>query len=149
MENKPKVSMNPLLILEDSFGNSNHLGPVKTGSKKEMKESIKISLMTWMQNAHFDGMKNKLIDLAIVLYCSPHRYSNQDVDNVSKIILDSICKNKKSKIGLFENDSQIIRLLTYKLKKKQVNEADTDEFVISFREHSTTKQMILETKDIL
>ncbi|MCK4433394.1 MAG: hypothetical protein KAV48_05615, partial [Methanomicrobia archaeon] len=83
-----------------------------------------------------------------------NRMKTQDVDNITEIVMDSIQKpHPLSKLYtefskrpyLLENDSQVKRLLVYKMEKKDTPDkrVDTDSVVISFREHNSKKEMIL------
>ncbi len=140
------ISAGKQLILEGSKGSSNSLFIVKTSSKikPETIKKIKLDLENWLENKNFDEFRNKKIDLSLVIYTSELNMKIQDVDNIAKIILDAICFSKHhGKPFLFENDNQILRLLVYKIKQEEMKESNTDEFVISFREHNAELQMNL------
>lgn len=133
------------LILNHSAGFTNNLMVIKTGSKRKMLEEIEIDLRQWLQNKCFDSFRDKLIDLAIIIYLDKLRYKKQDLDNISKIVLDSIKRSRKypDRAYLINDDSQIVRLLIYKLKRLELADTNTSEIIISFRIHSPKKGMTL------
>ncbi len=63
----------------------------------------------------------------------------------AKVVLDALKKSDKdpSKPYLFKDDSQVVRLLIYKLETKEVSGYETNSLIISFREHNPNEQMIL------
>lgn len=142
MKNTAKVSNGFFVVLEDSVS-CNDLIKVYTSKKrkKEMIQMIRGNIQSWTSNPLLNSLKDKLLDLAIVVYCDKHRYKRQDVDNIAKIILDAL------KTKLYTDDNQIIRLLLEKKERTDVEEADSDEICISIREHNPKKQMILTFKN--
>ena len=151
-ENKGRIAKNPCLVLEDSFS-FDDLITIKTTEKKETENKIRIHMKIWFENKDFTDIRNgkKKIDLAIVIYVDKRNYNNQDVDNIAKIVLDSIKKSKKQPNApyLIKDDSQIVRLLIYKLETKEDKERLTYSMAISFREPDPNKQMIIVKKDIV
>ena len=139
------------LILEGSRGASNTLLEVKTNkrSKKEIENKLRINLDHWLKNKNFDNLRKLKFDLAIIIYVNQIRFNKQDLDNIAKVVLDSLKKSRNEPKApfLFEDDSQIIRLLLYKIRKSDIEESKTDSIVISFREHNPKKQMILTTSN--
>lgn len=148
---KPKISINKSFVLEKPKGSFYDLIVIKTTKKKEMIKEIKINLESWMKNPHFDEIRKKKLDLAIVIYVDKFRMKKQDVDNIAKTVLDALRKSKKNehKPYLFEDDSQIVRLLVYKLETKKLKGYETNSLVISFREHNPQKQMILVEQNVI
>lgn len=144
--NLPKMSKDPVFLLENSTGSSNMLVYVLTSTKrKEMKGKIRNSLWHWMKNNYFDSLRDQLVDLAIVYHTDKLRTKRQDVDNVAKVVLDSIKRDSKNTElpFLINDDSQVVRLLVQKLEKTKMDGYETDQVAISFRIHDPTKQMIL------
>ena len=60
------------------------------------------------------------------------------MDNIAKVILDGL------EGGLFDNDSQVIRLLVYKKEITEQEDAETFQIAVSAREHDISKDMVLE-----
>jgi len=136
---------NDYLVLEGegSFG-----GPitVKTGNTKTRKETIekiRSDLREWSEKFPYLKNEDTKIDLAIVVYRYPSYMRRQDVDNVAKLVLDAL------KGCLFTDDSQIVRLLVYKLDAALIEGYDTESLVISFRKHNPKKEMVLVNKKVL
>lgn len=148
----PRISKGKFLVLKEHFGSSSDLIAIKTSKKKDTEEKIRGGLEPWMNNKKFNLLRSKLLDLVIIVYVNKRRMEKQDVDNIAKVVLDALKKpkNKDSeKRWLFKDDSQVVRLLVYKIPQKRSKEGLTDEFVISFREHSLNKQMILIEQKII
>ncbi|MDP2940115.1 MAG: RusA family crossover junction endodeoxyribonuclease [Candidatus Omnitrophota bacterium] len=128
--------------LEDSkvFG---ILGEIKTTriGKKETSEWIAKSLEFEKKDV-WENIKNEKLDIGILVHLNKKRYKTQDVDNIAKVILDSIKKNN-SEIGLITDDSQIIRLLIHKKLRECSDKSDTDQVSISIRKHDPKKDMKL------
>lgn len=146
-----KTGSPPFLQLEDSDGFSGDLGEVKTKVKyrKGMIDTIKNNLSIWMANSAFEPIRGQQLDLAIVVKLSPYRLKNQDVDNIAKVICDALKQRKGDERFLFDDDSQIIRMLVWKILRKEDNQWDTDSYDISFRVHDGNKQMnLIEPKVI-
>jgi len=147
-----KINPNPTLVLENAIGFIHDLQIIIT-KKKHKTEIIKKSrnrLESWLKNQHFDQYRNKKLDLAIVIYLDKNRYCRQDIDNIAKIILDMLKKDKESdRSYLFEDDSQVIRLLVYKIETKKFNKCETNSIAISFREYDPKKQMILVEQNVI
>ena len=140
------MSKDPVFLLEDSFGSSSMLVYILTSTKrKEMKEKIRNSLWHWMKNNHFDSLRDQLVDVAIVYHTDKLRTKRQDVDNVAKVVLDSIKRDSKNTElpFLINDDSQVVRLQVQKLEKTKMDGYETDQVSISFRIHDPSKQMIL------
>ena len=116
----------------------------KKGTIKELRKSI---FQTGNTREHFDLSKEKL-DVAIVVYLQKQPYKSQDVDNIAKIVLDAIKKPKVEDGNpyFFEDDDQIIRLLVYKLKRKEDERANTCQISISVRKHDPKQEMELFVK---
>jgi len=140
-----KTGSPPFLRLEDSDGFSGDLGEVKTGSayRKGMIDTIKNNLSIWMANSEFEQIRGKQLDLAIVIKLSPYRLKRQDVDNIAKVICDALQKQKGDERFLFDDDSQIIRMLVWKIERKEDPQWYTDSYDISFRVHDSNRQMNL------
>ena len=138
----PRIAANDYLVLEDAEGSVGDLITIKTNTKtkKEVKEKIKTNNQNWMKNFPFLKDKNTKIDMAIVIYRKPGFIKRQDLDNIAKVILDVL------KGELFYDDSQVVRLLLYKMDASLIKGYNTDSLVISFRIHKPNKQMILINK---
>ena len=134
-----KINTNEFLVLEDSEGTFGDLITVKTKNKtkKKMIEEIRSNQGSWMEKfPHFHDI-NKKIDLAIVVYRRVGYLKRQDLDNIAKVVLDAL------KGCLFNDDSQIVRLLLVKKEAELLAGYDTDSLVISFRIHDPERDMIL------
>lgn len=141
---KPKISTNPFFLLENWKGSTHHLIVVKSSKKKEVEKEIRTSLKSWMNNPEFENIKEKPIDLFIASFVNEQRNKRQDVDNIAKVVLDSIKKSKNlNEPYLINDDSQVIRLLIQKIRKIDFKGYETESLIISFREHDPNKQMIL------
>lgn len=137
-----RISTNDGLVLEQKTGLLHDLIDVKTSKKKkkETEEKIRTNIADRMKNNNFDSIRNKKIDLAIVIYLSERNYKNQDCDNIAKPILDALShKNPNDDRYLIENDAQIIRLLIEKQLQEKIEDADNAEVYVSFREHNPDK----------
>jgi len=134
-----KANTNECLVLEDSEGMFGDLITVKTKSetKTEMIKEIQSSQGSWMEKFPDLCDTNKEIDLAIVVYRRVRYLKSQDLDNIAKVVLDAL------KGHLFEDDSQIVRLLLVKKEAELLDGYDTDSLVISFRSHDPERDMIL------
>jgi Holliday junction resolvase RusA-like endonuclease len=140
-----RVAADPLLVLE-GFDNYCHtLVTIKTGSKykKEMKEQIRTNLGYWLNNPTLKRIEQAELDFAIVVRVDNRNIHIQDVDNISKIVLDALKKEKGDSRFLFYDDKQIIRLLLYKTKSTNIPRYKTVSLTISFRLHNSNKQMVL------
>lgn len=117
-----------------------YLIAVKTSERAETIRKIREGIIT-PQNKEF--MVGKLLDVAIVVHVNKQRYDSQDVDNVAKVVLDALKKNKNfpDESYLFGDDSHVIRLLVQKVKRTEDNESETDQLSISIREHNSEKDM--------
>ena len=151
---KARACKGPHLALENNIGSSGDLGEVATGKgRQESIEGLRVSLDSWMRNSDFDEFRDKKLDLAIVAMVNKDRMNHQDVDNLSKQVLDALKKPKdgKSKVEgyLFNDDCQVVRLLVYKLLREDDERYDTDEISISFREYDPSRQMILESLEVI
>jgi len=136
----------PFLVLENCYGSFDDLVTVKTGSnyKKEVTDIIKRNLEIWLANPEFDNVRSSLLDLAIIARISAQKMTRQDVDNISKVVLDALQKSGNDMRFLFYDDKQVIRLLVWKIQQEEDSEQNTDTLGISFRIHDPKKQMILE-----
>jgi Holliday junction resolvase RusA-like endonuclease len=142
---KSKTANSANLRLEDAMGASNILMEVCTSKKAESEEGIIRNIREWMENNKFEGIRDKELDVSILIYVNKQRYAWQDVDNISKVVLDAISndKEKTKSAYLLEDDKQVIRLLAYKLMREEIPGMDTDEVRLSFRVHNPSKQMVL------
>lgn len=90
---------------------------------------------------------NELLDLAIVVHLTEHRYKKQDLDNIAKVVLDALKKQKgenEKENYFFEDDSQIARLLIQKILRREDKDSETDQLSISLRKHDPSKEMIIK-----
>lgn len=149
-ESISRMSKNTPLGLEDSKGIFSDLITISSGkvTRRETINKIKTNLEAWMKNQHFDPYRNTLLDVAIVLFIGRQRIKRQDVDNIAKIVLDALKKDNKNKYRreayLFDDDSQVVRLLVYKIPRCEDELYNTDSMTISFRVHDPQKQMLLK-----
>ena len=141
-----KASIDPPLVLKDA-GFSNHLDVVLTSKerRKDMIHEIRVDLQHWMENKGFNDIRDELLDIAIVFYLNTSRMKRQDVDNLAKVVLDGLQRDKSEPElpYLFADDSQVVRLLLYKIRKTDDEHYDTDQLYISVRKHNPKKQMVL------
>jgi len=146
-----KFSEDPDLELESSEGLNKDLIIINTTKRKDTIENIRRNLGLWMNNHNFEKFRSRKIDLAIILYLDKKRYNSQDLDNISKIVLDSLQKDIKNinTPYLIENDSQIVRLLLYKLPRTELKNINSNSLVISFRLHDPKKDMLLINKNTI
>jgi len=145
---KGRALEGPIFELEDSKGLFSDLIATKTGvNRKETIESIKKNLASWMGKEDFNRFRSKRLDLAIVARVNKQRMEQQDVDNIAKVVLDALRRNDKTglkrNVFLFYDDSQVVRLLVYKIPRKEDETCDTDGLDISFRVHDHKKEMKL------
>lgn len=140
-----RTGSSPPLVLEDSEGSFYDLVTIKTGSKykKEITDTVKTNLWSWMQNPNFKDIRGESLDLAIVASVSPSRMKTQDIDNIAKVVLDALKKRAGDSSFLFHDDYQIVRLLIWKTQSEKRPMYNTDSLSISFRVHDNKKQMIL------
>ena len=148
-----KKRTGPPLELEDSEGSFADLITVKTGwrYKSELVEEIRSNLRHWMLNPSFDSIRDKPLDLAIVVRTLPRTMRSQDVDNIAKRVLDAMKEQKGSndKGFLFRDDSQIVRLLVYKMESEEEPGWKTSSMDISFRVHDSNRQMVLVQPEVI
>lgn len=146
-----KTGSPPFLQLTDSIGVSGNLGAIKTGSryKEETINEIKTDLYIWMGNNDFQPIRGQRLDLAVVIKLSPYRFNKQDADNIAKVICDALKKRRGDDRFLFNNDSQIIRLLIWKLQRVEDPFWETDSYDISFRIHDSSKPMELVQPEVI
>jgi Holliday junction resolvase RusA-like endonuclease len=146
-----RITKGAIWKLKDSIGIYADLITVKSGKeadKKETTKNIKLNLEKWAGNPKFEKFRKVPMDLAIVIKMNKYRFRHQDVDNIVKIVLDALKKNNKSDtIFLFEDDSQVVRLLVWKMKREEDFYYNTDQLIISFREHDSRKQMEMIKED--
>ena len=146
-----KTGSPPFLQLTDSIGVSGNLGEIRTGSRyrKEMINTIKTDLSNWMGNNDFQPFRGQPLDLAIIIKLSPYRFKEQDADNIAKVICDALKKQRGDDRFLFNNDSQIIRLLIWKIQRLEDPLWETDGYDISFRAHDSSKPMELVQPEVI
>jgi len=146
-----KTGSPPFLQLTDSIGVSGNLGEIRTGSKyrKETIDTIKTDLGNWMGNNDFQPIRGQQVDLAVVIKLCPYRFNNQDADNIAKVICDALKKRRGDDRFLFNDDSQIIRLLIWKIQRVEDPLWETDSYDISFRIHDSSKSMILIHPEVI
>lgn len=146
---KGRVAQGPVLSLKDSYALDSDLITVRTGKidRRRTIEAIRTSLRSWMDNPLMEKIRAEPLDVAIVAKVNRQRMEQQDVDNIAKIVLDALKKHGEGKgkeVSLFHRDSQVVRLLVYKLPRTEHESYDTDEMTVSLRKHDPKKQMILE-----
>lgn len=146
-----KAGSPPFLQLEGSIGVFGDLGEAKTGKeyRKETINTIKTNLSNWMANNNFEPIRGQQLDLAIVIKLNPSRFKNQDADNMAKVICDALKKRRGDDRFLFNDDSQIIRMLIWKIKRVEDPLWETDSYNISFRTHDSSKSMILIHPEVM
>lgn len=146
-----KTGSSPPLFLEDSEGSFYDLVTIKTGSKykKEITDTVKTNLWSWMQNPNFKDIRGESLDLAIVASVNPSRMKTQDIDNIAKVVLDALKKRAGDSSFLFHDDYQIVRLLIWKIQSEKRPMYNTDSLSISFRVHNNKKQMILIEPEVI
>ena len=144
-----RTGTNPPLELEDAYCSIYVLMAVKTGNKAKkylVVKQIRDELAYWMKNNNLDPIRDKELDLAIVVSRESRHIGIQDVDNIAKWVIDALKKNKEDTHYLFNDDKQIFRLLVYKQVAIKLPEYNTDSISISCRVHNPNKQMILENQ---
>jgi len=109
-----KINTNECLTLEGHEGTFVDLITVKTKNKtkKKMINEIRSNQGSWMEKFPYLHDTNEKIDMAIVVYRRVGYLKRQDLDNIAKVVLDAL------KGCLFGDDSQIVRLLLVKKKKR-------------------------------
>lgn len=132
-----KMSTNPYLVLEGCKGSSNDLITVKSTKKREMEQEIRTNLNNWMKNPRLERISEAPLDVAIVIYVDDMRMKRQDLDNIAKIVLDSIKKSRKfpKRPYLIIDDSQVVRLFLYKLRKIDYEGHETVERYLKIISH--------------
>jgi Holliday junction resolvase RusA-like endonuclease len=140
-----RMGMDSPLLLEDAFGSAGDLVEIKSGTKYrcEVRKILKCNLEAWMKTPGFDEIRSQFLDLAVVARVNEKRIKRQDVDNIAKIVLDALKETEGDPRFLFRDDSQIVRLLVWKIRKTDSPDYETDSIAISFRKHDPDKQMIL------
>jgi len=151
MEKIGKTGSPPFLQLTDSIGVSGNLGEVRTGSRyrKETIDTIRTDLGNWMGNNDFQPIRGQQLDLAIVIKLSPYRFRKQDTDNIAKVICDALKQQANDSPFLIYDDSQIIRLLVWKMQRVEDPLWETDSYDISFRTHDSSKSMELVQPEVI
>ena len=146
-----RTSSGPFPVLEDNQGSIVDLVTISTKNKnrKDVIATIRMNLGSWMKNHHFEGIREAELDIAIVACISPGRMKNQDIDNVSKVVLDALKKSEGDNRFLFYDDHQVIRLLVWKIQQEESADYNTDTLTISFRIHEPNKQMILVEPEMM
>ena len=140
-----KTGSGPFPVLEDNEGSIVDLVTIRTKNRnrKDVIATIRMNLASWMKNHHFEGAREAELDMAIVACVSSGRMKNQDIDNISKVVLDALKKSEGDDRFLFYDDCQVIRLLVWKIQQEELADYNTDTLTISFRTHNPKKQMIL------
>ena len=140
-----RTGSKPYLVLKDYRGSSDYLVTIKTGGrhKREITKVIKTNIASWMKNPEFEHIREKPLDLAIVARIDPMRMKTQDIDNIAKVVLDALKETEGDSRFLFHDDSQIVRLLIWKIQREECQGYITDSLTISFRIHDSEKQMVL------
>lgn len=140
-----RTGSGPFPILENSLGSFTDLVTISTKSKnrKDVIETIRMNLESWMKNHGFEKAREADLDMAIVASISPGRIKNQDIDNISKVVLDALKKSEDDDRFLFYDDCQVVRLLIWKIQQEELVDYNTDTLTISFRIYDPQKQMIL------
>jgi Holliday junction resolvase RusA-like endonuclease len=135
----------PYLTLESNDGSFDDLVTVKTGGRYKIAvtDVIRNNLESWMKNPYFETIRDQPLDLAIVARIIPKRMRSQDIDNLAKVVLDALKKKEGDPRFLFHDDSQIVRLIVWKIKRQEQEGWNTDSLTISFRIHDDKKQMVL------
>jgi len=146
-----RTSSGPFPVLEDSLGSFVDLVTISTKNRnrKDVIATIRMNLESWMKNHHFGGIREAELDLAIIASVSPGRMKNQDIDNISKVVLDALKKSGDDDRFLFHDDCQVIRLLVWKIQQQELADSNTDTLTISFRIHDPNKQMILVEPEMM
>jgi Holliday junction resolvase RusA-like endonuclease len=140
-----RTGSDPFPVLEDNLGFIVDLVTVKTGSeyRKEVISTIRLNLESWMRNHYFEKIREDELDLAIIACVNPGRMKNQDIDNISKVVLDALKKSEDDDRFLFYDDCQVTRLLIWKIQQEELADNNAYTLTISFRIHDPQKQMIL------
>ena len=140
-----RTGSGPFPVLEDNLGSSVDLITIKTKGehRKDVISKIRCNLKSWMTNPYFEDVRKSNLDIAIIACVSPNRMKNQDIDNISKVVLDALKKSEGDDRFLFYDDCQVIRLLVWKIQQEELAGYNTDTLTISFRIHDEHKQMIL------
>lgn len=152
-ESERRHSSGEQLVMGGYTGYHGMLIDIKTGKdrktnkkyKKEMIKEIRKEFGRFFESKKFEELKKAPLDLAIHLEVNAQRLSSQDLDNVLKVVLDALQKDDDvpSWIYLYENDSQVYRLLIEKSEMVEISGYDTASIMISFRKHDTSKQIIM------
>jgi len=150
----PRCSSGDHKVLKDCLGSNSDLIEIITSPKlkKSMVKKIRENFGVYFKNERFKEVREAgaLLDLAVFLEVDIKRFKNQDLDNIQKVVLDALQKDKADPSWnyLFENDSQVCRILVWKVKKREIkvlNEKyNTASMTISFRIHDPSKQMIMD-----
>jgi Holliday junction resolvase RusA-like endonuclease len=80
---------------------------------------VKRNMEHWMRNPNFEIIRKGHLDLAIIARISSKRMQNQDVDNLAKVVLDALKEKKGDPRFLFHDDSQIVKLLVWKIERQE------------------------------
>ena len=146
MKSESRFSSGKQKVLENCEGSFGTLIDVETATdKKEMIQKIRTDFGEYFKNEKFVKLKEAPLDIAIFLEVNLHRYKTQDLDNIQKIVLDALEKDdaEPSWNYLYKNDSQVCRILVWKIEKKMDSDYNTASMTISFRIHDPSKQMIM------
>lgn len=134
------------LSLEDSSILHGDLIDIKSSNKcrRDMKQEIRRNNTIERNHPKLSEIRKSLVDIAIVVYVTKNRFKKQDLDNVAKVVLDSITKKDENDEDYFiENDNQVVRLLLYKKERMEDEEANTSQLSLSIRVHNPSKEMVL------
>ncbi|MFA4957218.1 MAG: RusA family crossover junction endodeoxyribonuclease [Candidatus Methanoperedens sp.] len=122
---------------------------VETASKNkpESIKKIRENFGKYFENKKFEIFKNidTKLDIAIFLEVNSYRYSKQDLDNIQKVVFDALKKDKEDSSWkyLCEDDSQIVRVIAWKILNEKIERSNTASMTITFRTHNPAKQMMM------
>ncbi|PIN87737.1 hypothetical protein COV12_02220 [Candidatus Woesearchaeota archaeon CG10_big_fil_rev_8_21_14_0_10_32_24] len=103
----------------------NYTFPISIATASSKKKEILSKIRNQIKSFFKEEVKktDKLVDVAIVIYVNEDRWEKQDVDNIAKVVIDSLGKNRldiEGEMCLLENDSQIVRLFVEKRKSDKI-----------------------------
>jgi Holliday junction resolvase RusA-like endonuclease len=136
-------------LLEGYEGYMNILIDVETvKNKPECINEIRENFGNYFENKKFEIFKNidTKLDIAIFLEVNSYRYSKQDLDNIQKAVFDALKKDKEDSSWkyLCEDDSQIVRIIAWKILNEKIEGYNTASMSITFRTHNPIKQMTMK-----
>lgn len=95
----PRCSSGNHKVLKDCLGYNSDLIEIITSlkQKKSMVKKIRENFGVYFENEKFKEVREAgaLLDLAIFLEVDIKRFKNQDLDNIQKIVLDALQKDKE------------------------------------------------------